>query len=173
MNSRPVGARGGTPPSHCGGHRSASAGLAYKGAIPSAYTQMLRDGSAVHIRRERPGPREPLRIGNERRRCKDRRLVVQFVTARNLKEISVAAMGKRLAYTLLGFSIGLVVALALGSVVGERFAACGVGIALGCGSLAVAIAEWRGKVKSVEEINRPITLFPRTSSAPTDAEKPK
>jgi O-antigen/teichoic acid export membrane protein len=77
-------------------------------------------------------------------------------------------MGKRLAYTLLGFSIGLLVALVLGSVAGKSFGMGGVGIALSFGGLAVAIAEWRGKVKSIEEINRPVTLFPRTPSNTPD-----
>jgi hypothetical protein len=83
-------------------------------------------------------------------------------------------MGKRLAYMLLGFGIGLLVALALGGLLGERLGSGGAGIAVACGALAVAIAERRGKVKSIEEINRPMTLFPRTSSStPPEAEKPR
>jgi predicted MFS family arabinose efflux permease len=82
-------------------------------------------------------------------------------------------MGKRLAYMLLGFSIGLVVALVLGSVFGKRFGMAGVGFAVAFGAVAVAIAEWRGKVKSYDDLHRPETLFPRTPDRPPGTEQPK
>jgi hypothetical protein len=80
-------------------------------------------------------------------------------------------MGRRLAYTLLGFGIGLLVALLLEGVLGKGLGMGAIGLALGCGSIAVGIAERKGKVKSIEEINRPVTLFPPTSSNANDQEK--
>jgi hypothetical protein len=74
------------------------------------------------------------------------------------------AMGRRLAYTLLGVGIGRLIALLLGAVLGKRvgFGTGTVGFAFGCGSIAVGIAERWGKVKSLEEVNRPVTLFSYT-----------
>jgi hypothetical protein len=82
-------------------------------------------------------------------------------------------MGRRLAYTLLGFGIGLLVALLLEGVLGKRFGMGAIGLALACGSIAVGIAERKGKVKSMEEINRPVTLFPPAASNAPDGEKSK
>ena len=69
-------------------------------------------------------------------------------------------MGKRLAYTLLG-SIGVVIAWGIRSAVGKRFELGGIVIAIACGALAASIAEPKGKVKSIEELKRPATLFPK------------
>jgi hypothetical protein len=80
-------------------------------------------------------------------------------------------MGRRLAYCLLGFSIGLVASVALEAVFGKRVGISSIAIAIAFSSIAVGVAERRGKVKSIEEINRPITLFP--SSRTSDREKSK
>jgi hypothetical protein len=68
--------------------------------------------------------------------------------------------------------VGLLVALALGSVIRHRFGIgmAGAGIAVSCGAIAVGLAERKGKVKSIEEINRPMTLFPPAPASPTDRE---
>jgi len=73
----------------------------------------------------------------------------------------ITVMGKRLAYTLLGISIGLVITWGIRTAVGKRFDTGGIVIAIACGVLAVSIAERKGKVKSIEELKRPATLFPK------------
>jgi len=62
---------------------------------------------------------------------------------------------------LLGFSIGLLVAVGLNALRFDRFGIGMGGVALGVSlaSISVWIAERRGKVKSFEEIDRPIELF--------------
>ena len=82
-------------------------------------------------------------------------------------------MGRRLAYGLLGCSIGAAMALVLEVVFGKHSAMASSGIVVACGLLAVSIAERRGKVKSSEELNRLVTLFPRTSNNTPDEEKSK
>lgn len=81
-------------------------------------------------------------------------------------------MGKRFAYLLLGTGIGLLVAFLLDAVLGK---AVGVGawLIVTGGSIAVAIAERMGKVKSVEEINRPVTLFPHPPMNAADKKESK
>jgi hypothetical protein len=75
-------------------------------------------------------------------------------------------MGRRLAYTLLGFSIGLLVAFLLGAAVNKHFGigAGAIGLAVACGAISVGIAERKGRVKSIEELNRPLTLVPPSST---------
>ena len=70
-------------------------------------------------------------------------------------------MRRRLAYTLLGISIGLVIAWGIRSAVGKSLRTADIVIAIACGALAVSIAERKGKVKSIEELKRPTTLFPK------------
>jgi hypothetical protein len=72
-------------------------------------------------------------------------------------------MGKRLAYTLLGIGIGLTIAWGIQSAIGKRIEIGGISTVIGvaCGALAVSIAERKGKVKSIEELKRPATLFPK------------
>ena len=82
-------------------------------------------------------------------------------------------MGRRLAYGLLGCCIGAAMALVLEVVFGKHSAIPSSGIVMGCGVLAISIAERRGKVKSSEELNRPVTLFPRTSNNTPDEENSK
>lgn len=69
-------------------------------------------------------------------------------------------MRRRFAYWLIGFAFGSLVAGALDWELKKPFGARFIGIAVGCGSVAVAMAEKKGKVKSIEDINRPLTLFP-------------
>ena len=73
-------------------------------------------------------------------------------------------MGKRRVYALLGFAIGFLIISALfairqphhwGYAVSPAIAFC-----IACGALAVYVAERQGKVKSIREIDRPLTLFP-------------
>lgn len=80
-------------------------------------------------------------------------------------------MGRRLANMLVGFAIGLVFFLTLEIALHKPFALepALVG-AFSCGTLSVWIAERKGKVKSIEEINRPLTLFP---PVPSDKENSK
>jgi hypothetical protein len=72
-------------------------------------------------------------------------------------------MGRRIAYGLLGVAIGLLITLAIDAVrTPHAWAPPGtVGICLGCAAIVVGIAQRKGKVKSIEEILRPPTLFPR------------
>jgi hypothetical protein len=71
-------------------------------------------------------------------------------------------MGKRYAYGLLGMALGGLVGSIPWALTGKPspFVALGVAGA----SLAIFLAERKGKLKSIEEINRPITLFPRNPS---------
>jgi hypothetical protein len=80
-------------------------------------------------------------------------------------------MGRRLAYSLLGFSVGLIASLVLEAVFGKRVGIASIAVAIGFSSIAVGIAEHRGKVKSIEEINRPLTLFPPGSTPDQDKSK--
>jgi len=82
-------------------------------------------------------------------------------------------MGRRLAYMLLGMGIGLLVAFMLGAALGKPVRAWAISIAIGCGSIAVAIAERKGRVESAEEINRPVTLFPEAPADPADKKRSK
>jgi hypothetical protein len=70
-------------------------------------------------------------------------------------------MAKRFAYGLAGFCIGLALYFGLAAVL-RRHArgagAAGAGVAFS--SLAILVAERMGRVQSIEDINRPATLFP-------------
>ena len=67
-------------------------------------------------------------------------------------------------YGVFGGSAGLLFYLALRVIlsgrVGIESAAWGLCFGLNCGVLTVYFAERRTKVKTVEELNRPLTLFP-------------
>ena len=65
----------------------------------------------------------------------------------------------------IGFVIGVLVYLVLEAIIYRRFGfgMAGLGIALACASLSVIFAERSGRVKSLEVINRPLTLFPPRS----------
>jgi hypothetical protein len=73
-------------------------------------------------------------------------------------------MGRRIAYALLGVAIGLLINLAFDAIRRPHdWATPGtVGLCLSCAAIVLGIAERKGKVKSIDEINRPLTLFPRT-----------
>lgn len=76
-------------------------------------------------------------------------------------------MGKRLAYGLAGYAggigLGIGIALVLGkNHIGQFLNAHSVALmALGLGGSTIAtyVAQKRGKVKSIDEIKRPLTLF--------------
>jgi hypothetical protein len=75
----------------------------------------------------------------------------------------IVIMGRRIAYGLLGVAIGLLINWAIDAVrrPHDWFPPATVGPCLGCAALVVWIAERKGKVKSIEELHRPLTLFPR------------
>ncbi len=68
-------------------------------------------------------------------------------------------------YFLLGSAIGLLIVTAIFVIHRPHhwdFAMIGaVTVCVNCGSLAVHIARRRGWVESIEELHRPLTLFPR------------
>jgi len=70
-------------------------------------------------------------------------------------------MGKRLAYLLAGYCVGSLIMLVLWGFT-RKFQILSLFV-LGnsLGALFVYRAERKGKVKSIEELNRPLTLFPR------------
>jgi hypothetical protein len=79
-------------------------------------------------------------------------------------------MGRRLQYYLLGSAMGLPILLVLfairpphhwGMVIVPSIAICSP-----FGLIVLQKAERRGKVKSIEELQRPLTLFPRMSDPP-------
>jgi hypothetical protein len=74
-------------------------------------------------------------------------------------------MGKRLAYGLPGIAIGLLIASAIFAIRRPHHWQLEilpvVTLCLSCGLLTISIAERKGKVKSIEELHRPLTLFPR------------
>ena len=79
---------------------------------------------------------------------------------------SIATMGRRLAFMCLGACVGVLFAVIL-SLALHRHVAIGPQLfvlALPFGVQSVAIAERRKKVKSIEEINRPISLFPNSEN---------
>lgn len=71
-------------------------------------------------------------------------------------------MKKRLLVYLAGFPIGLVAGLAANYAMGKPLSALWIWL---CGNsaglAALAWAEHRGKVPSIDEAKRPISLFPR------------
>jgi hypothetical protein len=73
-------------------------------------------------------------------------------------------MGKRLAYLVAEYCVGSPILLVLWGFTGKfRILSLFVlGNSFGC--LFVYWAERKGKVKSVEGLNRPLTLFPRGRS---------
>ncbi len=70
-------------------------------------------------------------------------------------------MGKRFAYFLLSFGAGMIPGLAAWALTGRFSAPLALGLGTACSSLGLLFCERTGRVKSIEEINRPLTLFPR------------
>jgi len=73
-------------------------------------------------------------------------------------------MGKRLTYGLMGVGVGLLPYLAWWALTGKFKGISALCLAPACGNLFVYWAERKGKLKSIEELNRPLTLFPRDNS---------
>jgi hypothetical protein len=75
-------------------------------------------------------------------------------------------MGRRWKYGLPGVAIGLLILSVLFAIRRPHHwqyeILPAVTICLSCGNLATYIAERKGKVKSIEELHRPLTLFPRS-----------
>jgi len=76
-------------------------------------------------------------------------------------------MGRRLQYYLLGSAMGLPILLVLFAIRPPHHWRMAIVPAIGvCNSIGLIVlqkAERRGKVKSIEELHRPLTLFPRMS----------
>jgi hypothetical protein len=70
-------------------------------------------------------------------------------------------MRKRLAYFLLSFGVGTIPSLATWAFAGKFSAPLALGLGTSCSGLFLLFCERTGKVKSIEELNRPLTLFPR------------
>jgi hypothetical protein len=70
-------------------------------------------------------------------------------------------MGKRAVYLLAGYGVGSLIALALWLFTGKLKVLPLFVLGNTLGALFTWWAERSGKVKSIEEINRPLTLFPR------------
>jgi hypothetical protein len=73
-------------------------------------------------------------------------------------------MGKRIAYGLVGYSIGSLILLVFWAFTGKFKILSLLTLGNSFGAFFVYWAERKGKVKSIEEINRPLTLFPREHS---------
>jgi hypothetical protein len=73
---------------------------------------------------------------------------------------------KRFTYSLAGVCAGVLAAWGLGALFGKPIGIDVFGIALGCGSVANAIA---GQAEKVDKDDRLITVFPRK---PRDCDKP-
>jgi hypothetical protein len=73
-------------------------------------------------------------------------------------------MGKRAAYLLGGYGIGSLIMLALWGITGKFQILFLFVLGNSFGVLLTYRAERKGKVKSIEELNRPLTLFPRDTS---------
>ncbi|MGP0073138.1 MAG: hypothetical protein ACLPWF_14550 [Bryobacteraceae bacterium] len=76
-------------------------------------------------------------------------------------------MGKRIAYGLLGCAFGALIELLIFSIRTPRhwgFAMSpAIALCISCGTIVIWIAERKGKVKSIQELHRPLTLFPRST----------
>jgi hypothetical protein len=76
-------------------------------------------------------------------------------------------MGKRIACGLLGCALGALIGLAIFSIrrphnLGFAMSPA-IALCMSCGTIVIWIAERKGKVKSMEELHRPLTLFPRSN----------
>jgi energy-coupling factor transporter transmembrane protein EcfT len=76
-------------------------------------------------------------------------------------------MGKRIAYGLLGFAFGALIVTALFAIRSPHhwgFAITpAIALCISCGTVVTWMAERNGKVKSIEELHRPLKLFPRAT----------
>ncbi|HEY3824530.1 MAG TPA: hypothetical protein VGL82_08220 [Bryobacteraceae bacterium] len=70
-------------------------------------------------------------------------------------------MGKRVAYLLAGYGFGSLIGLALWSFTGKYHVWPVFLLGNSLGLLFTLWAEHAGKVKTIDELNRPLTLFPR------------
>jgi len=70
-------------------------------------------------------------------------------------------MGKRLAFGLVGYGVGSLILLVLWTFTGKFQILPLFVLGNSFSALFVYWAERKGKLKSIEELNRPLTLFPR------------
>jgi hypothetical protein len=70
-------------------------------------------------------------------------------------------MGKRFALGLVGYGVGSSISLVLWAFTGKFQILSLFVLGNSLSALFVYWAERKGKVKSIEELNRPLTLFPR------------
>lgn len=80
-------------------------------------------------------------------------------------------MGKRAAYGLLGFALGAVIVAILFSIRRPHHwntaASTAIAFCVSCAAFVTWVAERKGKVKSIAELQRPLTLFPRSTPDPS------
>lgn len=76
-------------------------------------------------------------------------------------------MGKRAGYGLLGFALGAEIVLLIFGIRRPHnwgFAmSAAIPFCVSCATLITWLAERKGKVKSITELRRPLTLFPRST----------
>jgi hypothetical protein len=89
----------------------------------------------------------------------------EYYGNRQTTSVQSKHMGRRLAYMLLGACVGVLFLEMIGLVQHHHLVPSWenggfVGVALGSATIAVNIAERKGKVKSIRELERPLTLFP-------------
>jgi hypothetical protein len=70
-------------------------------------------------------------------------------------------MGKRVAYLLAGYCVGSLILLVLWTFTGKFGILPLFVLGNSFGGLFVYWAERKGNVKSIDDLNRPLTLFPR------------
>lgn len=70
-------------------------------------------------------------------------------------------MGKRLLYLLLGYAVGLSPFLVWWAFTGKFGWVPALWLGISCSNLFLYIGQRTGKLKPIEELNRPLTLFPR------------
>ena len=82
----------------------------------------------------------------------------------HLERSNILVMGRRTQYLLLGWAMGLPILLVLFAIRPPRHWGMAIvpsiGLCNGVGLIVLQKAERRGKVKSIEELHRPLTLFP-------------
>jgi hypothetical protein len=73
-------------------------------------------------------------------------------------------MGKRIAFGLVGYGVGWLPFVVLWAFTGKFRYASALWLGVACSNFFLYIAERKGKLKSIGELDRPLTLFPRDHS---------